>query len=507
VTSQPPVPADKAELLSKLDVIERDAAALPLPRPFGPYTLLSLLARGGMGEVFLARTGNVAGLERLCVVKCLRPHLTSDREYVARFIDEARIVVQLTHKNIGNVFDVGRDVVDGRLYLAMELISGVDLRAITDVKQQAFPGELAVHVVAEVLEALDYAHHRSEDLTGRPLMLVHRDVSPHNIMISFEGEVKLIDFGLASSVLKMEQTAPQVVMGKLAYMSPEHIRGERLDGRTDQFSVGVLATELLLGGRFYGDLSSYDVWKVAADGTHRPTEFASLDRELRDVLNRALAHKPEDRFPSALAFREALLKAATSYGWRGDGPRLKAMVHEVCAGTAIAQREHVQEAVRRAAAAERVVQPPVRTPPAMPAYSASVRVQEPDRRRWFAAGVFALIAAAAGVWIWMSPSRPPAQISVPITPVEPSIENVVDAAPTPTPAQAREAATLALTEPQPLKHKKSTTPRQEKLQRLKRCENPCAAPLVDDAKRFGALSPQEMLRLDASIQRCLTRCR
>src|SRR5688572_4755788 len=166
------------------------AAALPEPAPevfprrFGNYTLVAPLARGGMGEVFLAKTGGVAGLEKRCVVKTLRPHLTDDREYVARFVDEARIVVQLGHRNICQVFDVG--LVGERYYLAMEYIAGRDLKTLQARCDQGLiePG-LALHVVNEVLEALDYAHRHVDAATGRPLLLVHRDISPQNVMISF----------------------------------------------------------------------------------------------------------------------------------------------------------------------------------------------------------------------------------------------------------------------------------------------------------------------------------
>ncbi len=237
-----------------------DAPPEEYPRAFGNYVLLAPLARGGMGEVFLAKHGSVRGLEKHCVVKTLRPHLTDDREYTTRFIDEARIVVQLGHRNICHVFDVG--TVGERYYLAMEYIAGKDLRALThDVAEKGNvvnPG-LALHVVCEVLEALDYAHRHADAATGRPLLLVHRDVSPQNVMLSWEGEVKLIDFGLAASTLKMEQTSPNVVMGKLSYMAPEQVRGERVDGRADLFAVGVMLYEMLVGERFYEGRSPYEI--------------------------------------------------------------------------------------------------------------------------------------------------------------------------------------------------------------------------------------------------------
>ena len=302
------------------------------PRIFGNYLLLAPVARGGMGEVFLAKHGTVAGLEKHCVVKTLRPHLTDDREYTTRFIDEARIVVQLNHRNICHVFDVG--VVSERYYLAMEYIAGRDLRTVTStVSEQGgvlAPG-LALHCVCEVLEALDYAHRHADAATGRPLLLVHRDVSPQNVMVSWEGEVKLIDFGLAASSLKIEQTSPNVVMGKLAYMAPEQVRGERVDGRADQFAVAVMLYEVLVGERFYEGRSPYEIWGLAAQGGYRPRGWDVLDLDVRAILERALAATPNGRYDTCNEMREALQAYRYARGLHGDGPMLRALMQKVFA--------------------------------------------------------------------------------------------------------------------------------------------------------------------------------
>ena len=302
------------------------------PRTFGNYLLLAPVARGGMGEVFLAKHGTVAGLEKHCVVKTLRPHLTDDREYTTRFIDEARIVVQLNHRNICHVFDVG--AVGERYYLAMEYIAGRDLRTLTfTVSEQGgvlAPG-LALHCVCEVLEALDYAHRHSDAATGRPLLLVHRDVSPQNVMVSWEGEVKLIDFGLAASSLKIEQTSPNVVMGKLAYMSPEKVRGEKVDGRADQFAVGVMLYEVLVGERFYDGRSPYEIWGLAAQGGFRPRGWEVLDADVRAILDHALAATHNGRYATCNEMREALQAYRYAHGLHGDGPMLRALMQKVFA--------------------------------------------------------------------------------------------------------------------------------------------------------------------------------
>jgi eukaryotic-like serine/threonine-protein kinase len=300
------------------------------PRLFGNYVLLGPLARGGMGEVFLAKHGSVAGLEKHCVVKTLRPHLTDDREYTTRFIDEARIVVQLGHRNICHVFDVG--TVGERYYLAMEYIAGKDLRTVAHTVGErggVLNRGLALHVVCETLEALAYAHRHVDAATGTPLLLVHRDVSPQNVMLSWEGEVKLIDFGLAASTLKMEQTSPNVVMGKLAYMAPEQVRGEKVDGRADQFAAAVVLYELLVGERFYEGKSPYEIWGIAAQGGYRPRGFGSLDAELKPILDRALAASTEQRYETCLAFRDALQKYRYARSLHGDGPLLRGLMHDI----------------------------------------------------------------------------------------------------------------------------------------------------------------------------------
>ena len=331
---------DLLQKLERIDDLERSQRQ-SLPRLFGPYLLLSSIAKGGMGEVFLARSGGVVGvasLEKHCVVKTLRPHLTDDREYVARFIDEARVVVQLNHRNICQVFDVG--LVGERYYLAMELVAGQDLRALADAVAGPMDAALAVHIIAEVLEALDYAHRKS-DVHGAPLQLVHRDVSPQNIMVSYEGEVKLIDFGLAQSAVKVEKTSPQLVMGKLAYMSPEQLRGEPVTRAVDLFAVAVVLTELILGARFYGQKSAHETWTIAASGSHRPEGFVDIEPGLRAILDRALDPDANRRFVDGLSFRAALMQWRQHHGQWADAPVLRERMHAHFGPAIAAHREQL----------------------------------------------------------------------------------------------------------------------------------------------------------------------
>ena len=263
-----------------------------------------------MGEVYLAKRSGPQQIERLCVIKTLREDLSSDPAFVARFLDEARVVVQLQHANLCTVFDVGNS---GRThFLVMEHLFGVSLRALSDHAEIPALGQsgLAYYVLHEVLEGLDYAHRHKDPITGQPLNLVHRDVSPHNIMLTYEGEVKLIDFGLAQSEQKTEQTESNVVMGKVHYMAPEQARGDAVDARCDQFSAAIVGYELLTQRRFYDDRPSHAVWGLASEGGYLPPGFASLPAAVGEVLQRALAPAPSDRFESCGAFKAALVQAA-----------------------------------------------------------------------------------------------------------------------------------------------------------------------------------------------------
>lgn len=320
-----------------------------LPRPFGPYVLLSLIARGGMGEVYLAKHGGLQGFEKVCVVKTLRPELANEEEYLTRFTEEARVVVQLSHRNVCTVFDVGR--VEGQLYLAMEHVVGRDLRAFT---QGPLPPPLAIHIVSEVLEALDYAHRFIDDGTevpGHALGIVHRDVSPHNILLGVEGDVKLIDFGIASTARVGPLSASGTVLGKISYMSPEHARGDVIDGRSDQYAAAVVLAELLLGEPFFVGFDPQAVWRISGVGGHRPPRFGELDEELRTILDRALDPDRLRRFATASDFGEAIVGWARRRGQVADARDLRRFI--------AVRAPHLERETRELVRAFFTVRPPV----------------------------------------------------------------------------------------------------------------------------------------------------
>ena len=327
-------PTPSAPDVNDAEVIDDDE----LPRAFGAYLLLQNFARGGMGDVYLAKSGGIAGLERTCVVKKLRAELSQDREYVTRFVDEARIVVTLNHANICNVFDVGRvgrdtDVgVVEEYYLAMEYVSGRDLRSLQErcrKRGRVIDPVVVVHLVGEVLKALDYAHRRRHPVSGELLNLVHRDVSPQNVLVSYEGEIKLIDFGLAASRLKVERTQPNIVMGKMAYMPPEQARGDQIDSRADLFACGVLLYELLTNERYYEGMTANDIWQMAGRGGFVPRAWGGIDPFLQVILGRALHPDPRRRIATCGELREELLAFGAARNGSGAERALRELMESL----------------------------------------------------------------------------------------------------------------------------------------------------------------------------------
>ena len=322
-----------ADVTQELPSIVEPVGAPPgYPRPFGAYLLLCPLAHGGMGEVFLASSRGTSGAVRLVVIKTLRPDLAQEPGYVNRFLDEARIVIQLQHTNICQVFDVGKQ--DGAHFFAMEHIAGTNLRRLIDALREqgkSLPPSIALHVMAEVLEGLASAHRHRHPLSGQSLNVVHRDVSPHNVMVGFDGDVKLIDFGLAASEMKMEHTESQVVMGKIAYMSPEQARGEPVDASSDQFSAAVVLYELLVGERYYGDMNQREIWSTAGGRGYVPRRYAQLDDDVAGVMRRALSDDRKARWPTCVDFADALRSISKQRYPFADKSMVRSFVRDVVA--------------------------------------------------------------------------------------------------------------------------------------------------------------------------------
>lgn len=270
--------------------------------------LLERINVGGMAEVFKAKAFGVEGFERLVAVKRILPSIAEDTDFIMMFIDEAKIAVQLTHANIAQIFDLGK--VNDAYFIAMEYVPGKDLRAIFDrgrKRGEQIPLSMACYSIMKICEGLDYAHNK-KDATGRDLNLVHRDVSLQNLLASYDGEVKIIDFGIAKAAGKAGKTQAGILKGKFGYMSPEQVRGEVLDRRSDVFGVGICLYELLTGERlFVGESDFATLEKVRNVEIMPPSTYNKrVPEELERVVLRALAKDPVDRYQTAMDLHDDL---------------------------------------------------------------------------------------------------------------------------------------------------------------------------------------------------------
>jgi serine/threonine protein kinase len=282
----------------------------------GEYELLERIGAGGMAEVFKARRTGASGFERIVAIKRILPHLAQDEQFVTMFVDEAKIAVHLNHPNIAAIHDLGH--ADGTCFIALDYVHGRDLRRLWD-RERAWGAPphagIACHVAARMLEGLVHAH-AATDGCGRPLGIIHRDVTPQNVLVSFEGDVKIVDFGLAKAQGRAQATQAGVVKGKLAYLAPEQLRGLPLDARVDVYAAGIVLWELLTGRRlFYADtdldtLRNVHRAEVEAPSRYNPSLPPALDR----VVLTALARDRDARFASAQEFLDALDEVMWNWG-------------------------------------------------------------------------------------------------------------------------------------------------------------------------------------------------
>jgi serine/threonine-protein kinase len=272
------------------------------------YHLLEKLESGGMAEVFLGEATSVQGFKKRVAIKRVLPHLASHTNFIGMFLDEARLGARLTHANIVSVFDIGKS--DNSFFIVMEFVDGTNLKKIMEtlrLKEEVFPLKDVIYIAMETCRGLSYAHELVDD-DGHPVELVHRDVSPPNILISKRGEVKVTDFGLAKARTQLERTDPGVVKGKFSYLSPEVATGQNIDQRADIFALGVCLWEMLAGRRlFLGDTDYETVQAVSnADVPSLIGVHPEVDPQFESLILKSLAKDPDDRFPSAREFGDAL---------------------------------------------------------------------------------------------------------------------------------------------------------------------------------------------------------
>lgn len=271
------------------------------PVRFGKYTLVDRIAVGGMAEIFLARQAGLEGFEKTIVIKRIRPHLSKQPNFVKMFLNEAKLAAQLNHPNIVQIYDLGK--IGESYFIAMEYIFGRDMRRIipkADALGIPFPMVYALKIASSVCEGLYYAHQRA-DMYGQPLHIVHRDVTPENIFVSFDGTVKVLDFGIAKAANQIEQTRAGEIKGKLSYMSPEQCMGKQLDNRSDIFSLGTVLYEWLTGFKLFTGDSEVAILKSITEGKiYAPSYFkADIPEAVEAILMKALEKDRDRRYQTA----------------------------------------------------------------------------------------------------------------------------------------------------------------------------------------------------------------
>ncbi len=366
------------------------------PTTFGKYRLMGRIAVGGMAELYKARLDGPGGFQRTFAIKRILPHLSSHPDFVAMLVDEAKIAGLLSHANVVQILDLG--AVDGTTYIAMEYVDGPDLGRLLQVcreRGKPLPVGQAVFIAMEVLKGLEYAHNRQVHKDGQPvpLQIVHRDVTPGNVLLSMQGQVKLTDFGIAKASVKAMETLSGVVKGRFDYLSPEQASGKPVDARSDLFSMGVLFYEMLTGRNPFSRARETDTIVAIREGRYEPLRVVRPDLpvDLEVILARTLEVDPARRYPSATEMKDALGRYAHRAGLLQTNQALAELLARLLAPPPPAPGEDAAgfgeaATVIRKPGEEGSSQPPTSPSPApaaptpAPAQAAPPVVEEPPRR-------------------------------------------------------------------------------------------------------------------------------
>jgi serine/threonine protein kinase len=388
--ARPTLP-DPSVLGAERPVVE----APPRAGRLGRYELLFELARGGMGTVYVGRLVGAHGFDRLVAIK----RLTGDDADVEAFLAEARLSARILHPNVVQTFELGEH--DGAPFIVMQLIEGVSLAKLLAkhvAQGEAIDADVAAWVIAQAAKGL-HAAHELRSVDGRPLGLVHRDVSPQNLLLSYEGRVYVTDFGIAKLRDSRQATQSGVVKGKFAYMSPEQARAQPVDRRSDVFALGICLYESLVGARlFQGDSPAETVLRIVEHVPKSPREVRpEVPEEIVPIVLRCLAKKREDRFATAAELADALREYLRGRHARVDETDLAALLDR----TVHEERERLSETIRAALTAADVVAPPAEVSPGtLTAASAVAGIDAPRRRRWLVPVLGAVVVAGAAVGAW-----------------------------------------------------------------------------------------------------------
>lgn len=378
-----------------------------MPVRFGKYTLISKIAVGGMAEIYLALQRSVAGFEKLIVVKRVLPHLVKDQSFIEMLLAEARIAATLNHPNVAHIYDVGK--VDGVFYIAMEHIHGEDLRSLVrQMKKEgvtSFPLEHALAIVLGCCAGLSYAHDK-RDLDGEPMGIVHRDVSPQNILVTFEGDVKLVDFGIAKAGRgQMEDTGSGQLKGKVPYMSPEQAQGLNLDARSDVFSLGIMLFELCTGRRlFRGKNEMETLRKIVEEEYPKPRDLnPHLSPRLEEIIVRSLEKDTSRRYSTAREMQADLEDYIRSEQLKVSALELGTWMRSLFQEKLDQQKQMLQEGRQLA----EVLAEQVALEESQELSLSGIRQKPASKVPWILMALVLLSAAGAATWFLTRPPPPP----------------------------------------------------------------------------------------------------
>ncbi len=383
-----------------------------MPQRFGKYTLIRQIALGGMAELFLALQRSVAGFEKLIVVKRVLPHLAKDESFIEMLLAEARIAATLSHPNIAHVYDVGK--AENRYYIAMEHVHGEDLRSLVrQMKKQgvtAFPLEHALAIVLGCCAGLAYAHDK-RDLDGEPMGIVHRDVSPQNILVTFTGDVKLVDFGIAKAGRgQLEDTGSGQLKGKVPYMSPEQAQGLPLDNRSDIFSLGIMLFELCTGRRlFRGKNEMETLRKIVEEEYPKPRDLnPHLSPRLEEIILRSLEKDRGRRYQSARDMQADLEDYIRSEQLKVSSLSLGTWISDLFREKLEAQKKMLQEGRQLAEIIAAQIEEQSREGGSLPEGSLSgVRAKKASKIPWILMAIMILAAGGTATWFFTRPPPEP----------------------------------------------------------------------------------------------------
>jgi len=396
------------------------------PRGGGKYRPIATLGEGGMARVLLTVSSGPAGVQKLLVVKEIRPELAKDSDFVTMFLDEARLAARLSHPNVIQTYEVG--IEEAGPFIVMEYLDGQSLQAlISQVKRANLPLAIHLRILTKVLSGLHYAH-ELRDYGGTPLTVVHRDVSPHNVFVGYDGHVKVVDFGVAKVAGTAERTAAGTFKGKIGYIAPEQLSGdEEVDRRADVFSVGVMLWEALAQRRLTANETAASVVQKRLSGIIPSIRDLKMDvdAELAAICDKATAFAARDRFSSAAEMQEALEAYLDAAGYRADEREIGVLVSQAFSIERARIRTTIEQQMGRASDGGRIALPnlsaavasgsgpptsgPASSPPTFSVTPSGPGTTTQNRRRLAIGGAFAIAGLLLGVgfkWV-MRPALPP----------------------------------------------------------------------------------------------------